>query len=306
MIADAPAAIIDAHHHFWRLKEGHFPWLQDAYDPDAFFLGDYADLCADFDVDTYLRRTAGYAIKATVHIEAERARDESEAETQWLHAEHAKNSGFPAAVVAHVDFAAKDIEQALARQAAYPLVRGIRCKPRTSSSPDISIRGQAGTLQDDAWLQGLSLLERHRYSWDLRVPFWHLAEAAETAAMFPNIPIALNHAGLPWDRSKAGLEHWRRGMAALARCEQVYVKLSELGLRDANWNIAENASIIRETIDIFGWERCMFASNLPVSGLNVDFPTLIDTVRHGLGGLPDEAQTAIWSGNAERFYRISL
>ena len=306
MIADAPTAIIDAHHHFWRLKEGHFPWLQEAYDPKEFFLGDYADICTDFDADTYLRRTAGYAIKASVHIEAERARDESEAETLWLHEEHARNSGFPAAVVAYVDFAAEDVAQALARQAAHPLVRGIRCKPRTSPGPDISIHGQAGTLQDDAWLRGLSLLEHHRYSWDLRVPFWHLEEAAEVAAMFPNIPIVLNHAGLPWDRSEAGLAHWRRGMAALARCEQVHVKLSELGLRDAKWNVHENASIIRETIALFGWQRCMFASNLPVSGLNVDFPTLIDTVRHGISGLSSQAQTAIWSGNAARFYRISL
>lgn len=306
MIADAPTAIIDAHHHFWRLKEGHFPWLQEAYDPNEFFLGDYAGICTDFDADTYLRRTAGYAIKASVHIEAERARDESEAETLWLHEEHAKNSGFPAAVVAYVDFAAEDVAQALARQAAHPLVRGIRCKPRTSPDPGIGIQGQAGTLQDDAWLRGLSRLEHHRYSWDLRVPFWHLEEAAEVAAMFPNIPIVLNHAGLPWDRSEAGLAHWRRGMAALARCEQVHVKLSELGLRDAKWNVHENASIIRETIALFGWQRCMFASNLPVSGLNVDFPTLIDTVRHGISGLSSQAQTAIWSGNAARFYRISL
>jgi predicted TIM-barrel fold metal-dependent hydrolase len=305
MIADAPTAIVDAHHHFWRLKEGHFPWLQEAYDPAEFFLGEYADICTDFDADTYLRRIAGYPVKASVHIEAERARDEAEAETLWLHQEHA-NSGFPAAVVAYVDLGSAEVADALARQAAHPLLRGIRCKPRTSHRPDVSIYGQAGTLQDDIWLRGLAELERHRFSWDLRVPFWHLAEAADVAAMFPGIPIVLNHAGLPWDRSEAGLEHWRRGMAALAKCDHVHVKLSELGLRDAQWNIQENASIVRETIALFGWERCMFASNLPVSGLNVDFPTLIDTVRHGLGGLSAQAQAAIWSGNAAKFYRIPL
>jgi len=306
MSTNIPDVIIDAHHHFWHLNEGHFPWLQEAYDPNEFFLGDYSAMCSDFDPDVYKQRTAGYPVKATVHVEAERARDEAEDEVRWLHELHAKDSGFPAAVVSYVDFGSPDVGEALARHAAYPLLRGIRCKPRTSHSPDVSIHGQAGTMQDDKWLRGLSELGRHGLSWDLRVPFWHLEEAATVAAMFPDTPIVLNHIGLPWDRSVAGLNHWRRGMAALAKCDQVYVKLSELGLRDADWNIQENASLLRETIDIFGWQRCMFASNLPVSGLNVDFPTLIDTIQLGARGLPSEALTAIWSGNAARFYRISL
>jgi len=166
------------------------------------------------------------------------------------------------------------------------------------------VRGQPGSLQDDRWLNGLAALPRHGLSWDLRVPFWHLAEAADAIGQIPGLTVVLNHAGLPWDRSEAGLAAWRKGMEALARHDGVHVKLSEFGLRGTAWNPAENARIIRDTIDIFGWQRCVFASNLPVSGLRVDIPTLVDTVCHAIAHLPAEAQAGIWHDNALRVYRI--
>ncbi|WP_336603716.1 amidohydrolase family protein [Bordetella sp. 02P26C-1] len=300
-----PNAIVDAHHHLWRLDQGHYPWLQDEYDANAFFLGDYARMCHDFGPPEYRRRTQSLPIRATVHVEAERARDEALAETAWLH-ELNSQTGMPNAVVAYADFGSPDVASALEQQSAYPLVRGIRCKPKTSASPTSSVRNQPGTMQDERWLRGLALLERYGLSWDLRVPFWHLSEAADVAAQFPSLPIVLNHLGLPWDRSEEGIAAWRRGMEALARHEQVYVKLSEMGLRDAAWNTAENARLIRDTVSIFGWQRCMFASNLPVSGLNVDMPTLIDTVSLGVEDLSEAQKQAIWHDNAVRFYRIAV
>ena len=51
-----------------------------------------------------------------------------------------------------------------------------------------------------------------------------------SCARIPDLPVVLNHTGFPWDRSAAGLEMWRRGMKALAACEQVYCKLSCLCL----------------------------------------------------------------------------
>lgn len=299
-----PLAIVDAHHHLWKLESGHYPWLQDGYDPQAFFLGDYAALRQDFDPSEYRRRTAGFPIAATVHIEAERARPQALAETEWVH-QTSGESGFPNAVVAYADLAAPGIELALRQHAAHPLVRGIRCKPATGPAPGASARGLPGSMQDEQWLRGLALLERHGLSWDLRIPFWHLDEAAEVAGQLPALPIALNHAGLPWDRSESGLAAWRRGMQALARNEAVYVKLSEFGLRGQSWDAAENARIIRDTVAIFGWQRCMFASNLPVSGLRADFPTLVDTVCRAIAHLPAAAQSAIWHDNAMRFYRIA-
>jgi predicted TIM-barrel fold metal-dependent hydrolase len=298
-----PAAIVDAHHHLWHLGEGHFPWLQDGYDAAAFFLGDYAVLRRDFGVADYRAATEGLPVVATVHVEAERSRAESLAETRWLHAVHAKH-GFPNAVVANVEFLASDAEAQMRAQAEWPLVRGVRCKPRISRGPDHSVRGEPGTLQDERWCAGLGLLRDHGLLWDVRVPYWHLEEAAEAVARFPGLRVALEHAGLPWDRSEAGLAHWRRGMRALAALPEVMVKLSEFGLPDAPWSADSNVRVVRETVEIFGAERCMFASNLPVSGLRAPMAEVVRAVAEGLDGLDDAARDAVWRGNALRFYRI--
>jgi len=214
--------IVDAHHHLWDLSRGHYPWLQEAYDPEAFFLGDYRAICRDFLATDYRTAAGPCELVATVHVEAERSRDEQLAETAWLHEVHAQH-GFPNAVVAHAWFDRPDSEEQLLAQSRFPLVRGIRSKPVTSASPDHSVKGQAGTMQDEAWLRGFSLLEKYGLRWDLRVPAWHLPEAAEVAALFPKVPIALNHHGFAWDRSEEGLKRWRGWMETLARQENVHV-----------------------------------------------------------------------------------
>ncbi|HKC45331.1 MAG TPA: amidohydrolase family protein [Burkholderiales bacterium] len=297
--------VVDAHHHLWDLARGRYPWLQEEYDPQSFFLGDYAALRQDFLPDDYRTASRGCNVVATVHVEAERDRSEQVGETAWLHELHARH-GFPNAVVAHVWFDRPETKERLAEHLRYPLVRGIRSKPVTSRSPAESVSGRPGTMQDQRWLRGLALLRKHGLSWDLRVPAWHLPEAADVAALFPDLPIVLNHHGFAWDRSEAGLRRWRGWMATLARQPNVHVKLSEFGVRDRAWDWAENTRIIRETVAIFGWQRCMFASNFPVSGLRIDYPGLVNGVVRALDAFAPEQQRAVMCDNALKFYRIAL
>jgi predicted TIM-barrel fold metal-dependent hydrolase len=298
-----PRAIVDSHHHFWDLRRGRYPWLQEAYDADRFILGDYTALCADFGPAEYRAACDGAAVVATVHVEAERHREEALAETAWLHELHSADD-LPSAVVAYVDLLSDDADERLAEQAAFPLVRGVRCKPHTSRGPGQAVRGEPGSLQDARWLAGLDRLERRHLSWDLRVPFWHLDEAAHVVRQFPRLAVVLEHAGLPWDRSERGLAAWRRGMAALAACDNVHVKLSEFGLRDASWHFVDNAQIVRETVALFGWQRCMFGSNFPVASLRIGYPALLRAMSGALAHLEPDARRAIWHDNAMRFYRI--
>lgn len=296
--------IVDAHHHLWDLSQGRYPWLQQEYDAGKFFLGDYRALCQDFLPAHYRAASAGCNVVATVHVEAERDRGEQVAETAWLHEQHARH-GFPNAVVAHAWLDRPETEERLREHLRHPLVRGIRSKPVTASAPDQSVRGQAGTMQDERWLHGLALLPELGLSWDLRVPSWHLAEAAEVAAMFPQLAIVLNHHGFAWDRSAEGLRQWRAGMERLAREPNVHVKLSEFGLRDSPWVEADNAVIVRETLAIFGWQRCMFASNFPVAGLRTGYRELVTAMLRMIAHLAPAQQRAVMADNALRFYRIA-
>ena len=238
-----------------------------------------------------------------MHIEAECARSQALAETQWV-AEQACSSGLPQAAVAYVDLLAPDADERLAEQAACALVRSIRFKPTTSRAPGEEVRDRPGALADGRWPQALARLQAHGLAWDLRVPVWHLAEAAAVLRDFPTLPVVLEHTGLPWDRSERGLAAWRQGMAALAALPNVHVRLSELGLRDRPWRLEDNLPVIRDAVAIFGWQRCMFGSNFPVAGLRIGYPDLVRAMAQALSHLDARARQAIWHDNALAFYHM--
>ncbi len=300
---DAEAiALVDAHHHLWDLKRNPYPWLQDRPEPH-FFLGNYDPIKRDYLADDYRRDSAGHNVLATVHCEAEWDRDDQVGETEWL-SQVNQSDGIPAAIVAHAWFHTPNAAEVLARQASFPLVRGIRSKPVTALTPQAMSPGAPGTMQHPQWLEGFSRLGQHGLSWDLRVPFWHLHEAAEVARSFPHTPIVLNHTGFPWDRSNQGLKAWQLAMEAIARQPNVHLKVSEFGLKDQPWDYESNRSIVLAAISIFGIERCMFASNFPVAGLRIDYDTLVRSVARMLSGFSAADRTAFFIDNAVRFYRL--
>lgn len=302
---ELPTAIVDSHHHLWNLSHLNYPWLGAAYDASSFILGEYYALCRDFMPRDFREAWGGMPVVGSVHIEAECDRHQALAETRWLH-EQAAASGLPNAVVAHVDLLAPDADERLAEQAAYPLVRSIRFKPVTAKRPGEDISDRPGSLSDARWPEALARLQKHHLAWDLRVPFWHLEEAAAVLRDFPDLPVVLQHTGLPWDRSSAGLAVWRRGMEALATLPGVYVRLSELGLRDRPWREKENVPIVREALSIFGWQRAMFGSNFPVAGLRISYPSLVRAMASALAHLDVAQRTAVWQHNAAAFYRLTL
>ncbi len=305
--SSAPISLIDAHHHLWNLDTHHYPWLQDAIDPH-FFLGDYSALrSTNYLPPDYLADSAAVRLLATVHCEAEHDRADQVEETRWI-TEQSDRYGFPNAIVAHVWFHHDTCEDILKRHCAYPLVRGIRSKPVTAPTPQqkAEVRGKPGSMQDPNWIRGFSLLEKHDLSWDLRVPYWHLDEAAVIARAFPGVRIVLNHTGFPWDRSPAGLAAWREAMHTIAACPNVWVKISELGLKDAPWNAVDNRVVVRDTLAIFGIERCMFASNFPVAKIRIGYTDLVTAIDGMLDGYTDTEKEGFFWRNAHAFYRIAL
>ena len=298
--------IVDAHHHLWDLDHPllRYTWLRGAPDAD-FFLGDYTPIRQSYLPADYRCDASKHNVVATVHCEAECDREFQVQESEWLMEMHEAHA-LPGAIVGHAWLDRDNTEEILARQAAIPLVRGIRSKPVVAVTREAMTPGAPGTMQDGKWLDGLALLEKYDLSWDLRVPTWHLEEAAEVARAFPGIRINLNHAGFPWDRSEAGLAMWRRGMRALAACPNVATKISCLCLLDGPWRPTDNQPIVLETIDIFGVDRCMFASNYPVDRLRASFDLIYDSFKDIVAHLPRADQERLFSKNAAAFYRINL
>jgi predicted TIM-barrel fold metal-dependent hydrolase len=300
---DSPDAVtlIDAHHHLWEIGQNKHPSLRGPQ--HGSFIGDNTAIRRDYLPGDYRRDAARHNVLTTVHCEAEWERDDQLGETRWVTSLH-ERFGLPGAIVAHAWFDTPNAEEIVAAQAANPLVRGIRSKPVTAASPDMMTPGAPGTMQDEKWLRGFALLDKYGLSWDLRVPFWHLEEAAAVARAFPKTPIILNHTGFPWDRSEEGLAAWGRGMAVLAREPNVCVKVSEFGMKDRDWDYDENRGVVLDAISIFGIERSVFATNFPVASLKIGYDALVTAMSRMLDDRSAEDRDRFFWKNAAAFYRL--
>lgn len=302
-LTDKPIPIVDAHHHFWDLVRNYHPWLCDE-PPIAFRYGDYRSLRRNYLPDDYIRDTAGFNVVASVYVETEWNPDDPIGETRWIDG-IAERYGFPSVVVAQAWLDRNDVEAVLANQASFPRVRSIRHKPRAAPSPQAVEAGASGSMGDARWRRAFSLLERHGLAFDLQTPYWHLAEAYALARDFPQTTIILNHAGLPADRSREGLAAWRQAMQQLSLAANVVVKISGLGQPGMAWTVDANRSIVLDTIELFGVDRCMFASNFPVDSLVADFDTIYGGFMKIVGDFPFDDRRKLLCDNARRIYRIA-
>ena len=253
--------------------------------------------------NNYQADSKKFNVIATVHVEAEWDRFNQVGETSWLTKVNAQ-FGMPNAIVGHVWLAAKNCEDVLKGHQKYPLFKGVRSKPITSLSPNDQKPKGRGSMHDEAWRNGLAILAEYNLSFDLRVPYWHLYEAAQIISELPKLSVVLNHTGFPWNRSPRGLSEWRQAMKAIAQCPNVFLKLSELGLKDAAWTVDSNRSVVLDAIDIFGVERCMFASDFPVALLHGSARQIYSAFMEIVADLSADEQCALFHDNAVNYYGL--
>jgi len=177
-------------------------------------------------------------------------------------------------------------------------------KPVAAPSPDKIETGVPASIGDSKWRRGYGLLAQHGFSFDLQTPWWHLPQAAALNEEFPQIPIILNHTGLPRDRSTQELAGWRQAMIKFARAPNVAVKISGLGEKGRPWTLERNREVILDTISIFGEDRCMFASNFPVDSLAGSMTTIYSGFAEATENLGRDVQIKLFGANARRIYRL--
>ena len=299
-----PLPMVDAHAHFWDLEAHYYPWL---CDPDLipFRYGDYSNIRRSYLPEDYRRDCANSRVVALVHAEAEHDPADPLGETRWL-TELAARTGLPSACVCQARLDRAEVDEVLAAQAAFPLVRGIRHKPAAAADPRDARRGAPGSMDDPAWRRGYALLARHGLSFDLQTPFWHLDAAAELAADFPQTQIVINHTGLPAERGEEGLKAWRAALEGVAARPNVALKISGLGLPGRPWSVADNGPVVLDAIAIFGVERCLFASNFPVDSLVAGYSTIFSGFREITSDFADDAIAGLFHDNAVRIYRLDV
>jgi predicted TIM-barrel fold metal-dependent hydrolase len=297
-------AVIDAHHHIWDLDTNVHPWLRDE-PPPPFRYGDSRPLRRNYLPVHYRADAAGFNIVATVYAEAEHDPTDPLRETRWVH-QIAERDGLPQAMTAAAFLDRDDARNIISAQAAFPLVRSIRHKPRGVVRPQDYTSGHqiAGSMRCPRWRAGYRHLGESGLHFELQTPWWHLDDACELAATFPDTLIILNHLGLPADRSPTALQAWHAAMSRLAQVPNVRVKLSGICVPGARWTPELNGWIVREAIRLFGAERCMWASNFPVDGLVASYADILNAMFAITRDLASADRTRIFSGTAAEVYRL--
>ncbi|MEZ5740424.1 MAG: amidohydrolase family protein [Burkholderiaceae bacterium] len=294
--------VIDAHHHFWDLDRNYHPWLCD--EPMIpFRYGSYAPIRRNYLPADYLLDTGRFNLAGSVYVEAEWDPRDPVGETRWIHGIAAEH-GLPGAVVAQAWLDHDDAAAVLAAQAAFPLVRSVRHKPRSAAAPGAAIRGAPGSMDDPRWRDGYARLQGHGLHFDLQTPWWHFEAAGDLARDFPATRIIINHTGLPADRSAAGLAAWRDAMARLADAPNVHLKISGIGVPGQPWSVELQRSVVHDALAIFGIERCLFASNFPVDSVIATFEQIYRGFLTLTAHLDDAARRRLFHDNAAALYRV--
>jgi len=294
---------VDAHVHLWDLSRLRYPWLTPPFSGDG-PNGSVEAIARPYLPADYRRDAAAWNLVGAVHVEAGAAPADALAETEWLEG-LAKAEGLPSGIIAFAALDDPNVETLLAAHAAHPRVRGVRhivnwhADPRRTYMP----RDVTG---DAAWRAGFGLLAKHGLSFDLQCYPGQMAGLATLIARHPDIPVILNHAGMPVDTDAAGLGVWRAGMTALAALPHVAVKLSGFGFIHRAWTREQIRPYVLDTIDLFGPDRCLFASDFPTDKLFGSFDRHMEAYNAIVADFPEDHRRALFGRNADRIYRLGL
>jgi len=212
--------------------------------------------------------------------------------------------------------------------AASPRFRGIRHS--ASSDPDPAVLGPlsgrpAGLYRDARFREGFAQLAPLGLSFDAWLLEPQLDDLIDLARAFPGTQIVVDHVGTPLGlgiyagRRDERFGAWREKITALAALPNVGCKVGGLAMAFPAFPSfltdppAPSEQLAREwmpyveaCIEAFGPGRCMFESNFPVDLGSCDYRTLWNAFKRLAAGASAEEKTALFSGTAQRIYRVDL
>jgi L-fuconolactonase len=197
-------------------------------------------------------------------------------------------------------------------------------EPFCRNQSEIENREKEGVLASADYRAGAQVLARKGLSLDIGVCFPQLPELAAFAKAVPDLTIILNHLGGltrigPYaNRDDEVLPTWRGGLAAVAQCPNVNLKLGGIGMPRLgfDWHTrarpiaseqlaASIARIMSYCIEQFGPNRCMFESNFPVDKVSFSHHVLFNAFKLFSKSYSAPERGALFQDTAARAYRIS-
>lgn len=294
-------AFVDAHHHFQDIDAHSYPWLRPGA-PEG-LEGDLSPIRRNYLPPDYAKDMADVTLVASVHVQNGWNPSDPLGETRWLDS-LATDTGRPDAIVAYADLSDPAVDTLLAAHAAHPRVRGIRQILNWHPDPRLRVAARPDLMRDPGWRSGFARIARYGLSFDLQIYWPQMDMAAELARDFPDTQIVLDHFGMPIDRSAAGLANWADALTRLADAPNVTVKLSGFGLGHPAWTVEDTAPILHRTLAVFGPDRTMVGTNLPVDRLFAPTAQTFRAFEAVIASLPAADAAMVLRQTAARVYRL--
>ena len=314
--------ICDPHHHFWDFRPERIPYQR-------YLLH---ELMADVNCGHNVRSTVFVETRAMYRPDGpQELRPVGEVEfVQGMAAASASGVYGPcraaSGIVGHANLnlgqRVTPVLEAL-RAASPNRFRGIRHTVTWDPHPEVGNREKQGVLATAEFRAGGQALARMGLSLDTGLVFHQLPELAAFAKAVPNLSIVLNHIGGlmrtgPYaNKDSEVLPAWRKGLAAVAECPNVYLKLGGIGMPRLgfDWHtrikpigseeLAKSmAPFITYCIEQFGPDRCMFESNFPPDKVSFSHHMLFNAFKRFSKGYSASERAALFHDTAARAYRI--
>ena len=288
----AELPFVDTHFHLYDMKHPklHYGWLE--RDAVHGFLPDTDPLKAQrYRIKDYLAEIRFSNVAKAIHVQAAVNTRDPVAETEWLQV-FADETGYPHGVVAECHLARPDAARVLDRHLRYANVRGVR---------DF---GEGRYLVNAAWRRGFAELEpRNLVSCiDTRVEL--AGDVLDLARAFPATTICVDHCAIPMKRDEASFRQWRAAANEMAKAPNVVMKVSGLGMCDPRWTVQSIRPYVLGSIEAFGVDRVIFGTNWPVDRMFSSYPDVINAYSEVIAPFAREERIKLFSGNAERIFRI--
>jgi predicted TIM-barrel fold metal-dependent hydrolase len=303
---------------------------------DSLGLTDYA--LAPYLPQDYAQDCAPFHVEAVVHVEADwhhqRGLGPVE-ETRWIaqlpFGQHSPNLG---AIVGKADPLNPQFERVLRSHIeASPLFRGIRCMAAHHADSGIHAwNAYPDVYTNPIFIKRFELLARYGLSFDAWAYSTQLADVIFLAKQFPETAIVIDHLATPAGvfgavgrgtghtvEQRAGIfSQWKDDIATLAEQKHVHAKVSgllmpvlghsfhkrhELANVDTIVNLL--SPFVEHAVNVFGYERLMFASNFPMDKVTATLPDIIEAKIQMISPYGDAALKAIFRDNALKFYEIN-
>jgi L-fuconolactonase len=288
-MTDRPTRVVDAHVHLWDpARSDWYPYLSRAPEGGT---GDASRMYRRFDVDTYRAEAAGWNVEKFVNVAAATGRHSID---ETVELDHAASAGSgPDAVIGGLpptDTVAEAVEL-LDRQMTASRFRGVRPMGiHEGPVPGADV---------------LDALQERNLVFELMAHPDQLHEAATRLEGSGELIVVVEHTGWPRSSSDEERNLWRTGIDTLAGLgDNVFCKLSGLAMPLQSMSADAFAPWIERAIEVFGIDRCFFASNFPVDAVHGSFDDLYGAFSAVTDDLDSGSREKLFADNAERVYRF--